>query len=53
VKEENKHLHPAGTIVANITLPIQCYLEGVFFKLQRLKRRQQCMRIARLISPIL
>ncbi|NTX71639.1 hypothetical protein FCH31_19745 [Lelliottia amnigena] len=37
-------MHPAGTIVLLITLPVICYLVWLFVKLRRLSRRQRLLR---------
>ncbi|OZU91377.1 hypothetical protein CIW66_20025 [Enterobacter cloacae] len=37
-------MHPAGTIVLLITLPVICYLVWLFVKLRRLSRRQKWLR---------
>ncbi|AVY97018.1 hypothetical protein C0560_21310 [Lelliottia sp. AC1] len=37
-------MHPAGSIVLLITLPVICYLVWLFVKLRRLSRRQRWLR---------
>ncbi|POZ14611.1 hypothetical protein C3Z09_17780 [Lelliottia aquatilis] len=37
-------MHPAGSIVLLITLPVICYLVWLFVKLRRLSRRQKWLR---------
>ncbi|PHZ51314.1 hypothetical protein CK478_10810 [Enterobacter hormaechei] len=37
-------MHPAGTLVLLITLPVICYLVWLFVILRRLSRRQKWLR---------
>ncbi|MFX4313034.1 hypothetical protein F8O53_14000 [Enterobacter sp. 63] len=37
-------MHPAGTIILLITLPVICYLVWLFVKLRRLSRRHKWLR---------